>query len=63
MNRLRLIQDLQEAYASRMQIARGPWDNCDANTGTNQANNSVDLCCVLNNPRIEAGLLAHRSNA
>jgi hypothetical protein len=36
MNRFRLIQDLQETYASRMQIARGLGNNCDANTGTNQ---------------------------
>ena len=46
-----------------MQIVRGPWDNCDANTGTNQADNGVDLRCVLNNLRIEAGLFAHRGNA
>ena len=63
MNRFRLIQYLQEAYASSMQIARSTGDNCDANARTNQAHDGVDLRCVLNNPWAEASLFAHRTNA
>jgi hypothetical protein len=63
MNRFRLIQYLQEAYASSMQITRSPGDDCDADASTNQAHDGVDLRRVLNNPWVEASLFAHRRNA
>jgi hypothetical protein len=46
-----------------MQIAGGPWHNCDSDAGPYQAHNRVNLRCVLSDLWGEAGLLTHGCNA
>ena len=63
MDGLRLVQDFQEVDACVAQIAGGPWHDGNPDAGSYQAHNRVDLGCVLNDPRAEPGLFAHRRDA